>query len=67
MADFEDWGCASASDSVVAGSPLCGDYPHANDVDVNARDMPEDKRGPRSYEICGKQPAGRPTGPRHGS
>ena len=66
MADFEDWGRASASDSAVAGSPLCGDYPHADNVDVNARDMPEDKCGHRSYETCGKEPVGRPTAPQHG-
>ena len=63
MAGFEDWGRASASDSVIADSPLCGDYPHANDVDVNARDMPEDKRGCRSYDTCGKEPAGKPLAP----
>ena len=66
MADFEDWERASASDSVVADSPLCGDYPHANDPDVNARDMADDRRGRRSYDNCGEELAGKPTAPQQG-
>ena len=46
---------------------FAGTTPVLTDVDVNARDMPEDKRGRRSYETCGKEPVGRPTAPRHGS
>ena len=63
MTDFKDWGRSNASDSVDANSPLCGDYPHATNLDVNVTDMPADKRGRRSYEPCGKEPVGKPTPP----